>query len=223
MHPPAPKRVLKLILVDDHPIVRAGMRALLAREPDMAILAEANDGLQAVALARDLNPDLVVMDFSLPGLNGAEATRKIRRARPTIKVLGISMHEDVPFASAMLDAGAAGFLLKRTAAEELARAVRMVSAGDTYVDSVIARQLLERQPRRKSLTDASKALALSERELEVARLLASGATMKEIAEQLGVSPRTLETYRARAMEKLGLKTRADLVRYAVGAGWLRMR
>ncbi len=214
--------MLKLILVDDHPIVRAGMSALLAEQPDITVLAEANDGLQAITQAQELNPDLVVMDFSLPGMNGADATREIRRVRPAVAVLGLSMHEDVPFARAMLDAGATGYLLKRSAVEELVRAVRVVGAGESYVDSLIARQLLERQPRRRPSTGAPKLVALSERETEVARLLAFGATMKEIAEQLGVSPRTLETYRARAMEKLGLKTRADLVRYAVGAGWLRM-
>ncbi len=213
--------MLKLILVDDHPIVRAGLIKLLAEEEDMTVLAEASDGHEAVELTRKLAPDLVVMDFSLPGLTGPEATREIRTVQPTTTVLGLSMHEDVPFARAMLDAGASGYLLKRCAIEELVRAVRLVGAGKTYVDPALAGHLLEQRPKRRPTTGVPKAVALSEREAEVARLLAFGATMKEIAEQLGVSPRTLETYRARAMDKLGLKTRADLVRYALAAGWLR--
>ncbi len=211
-----------MILVDDHPIVRAGMIKLLTEQPDIHVSAEASDGLEAVELSRTVEADLVVMDFSLPKLSGPEATREIRRAQPNVAVLGLSMHEDVPFVRAMLDAGAGGYLLKRSAVEELVRAVRLVASGKTYVDPAIAGTSFDPLSPPRVVAGAARAAGLSEREEEVARQLALGATMKEIAEQLGVSPRTLETYRARAMDKLGLKTRAELVRYALSAGWMRV-
>jgi DNA-binding NarL/FixJ family response regulator len=209
---------LKLILVDDHPILRAGLKALLGTQPDFSVVAEADTGAAAVELAERLNPDLLLMDVSLPGMSGAEATRLVKRARPHLPVLALSVHEEISFVRMLLDAGANGYALKRSACDELVRAVRTVTAGGAYVDPSISAQLLRSSVR--SNPGSSPGVTLSEREAEVVRLLAQGMTMKEVAQQLTLSPRTLETYRARAMEKLDLKTRADLVRYAFRSGWL---
>lgn len=211
---------LRLLLADDHPVLRAGLKALLSAEPDLEVSAEAPNGLEAVALVEAHALDLVVMDISLPGLNGADATRQIRKLRPGLPVLALSVHEEIPFVRMLLDAGASGYVLKRSACDELVRAVRRVAAGETYVDPAIAVHLLTAGQGRRSLGGVAATVGLSERETEVVRLLAQGLTMKEMAQQLSLSPRTLETYRARAMEKLNLKTRADLVRYAIRCGWL---
>ncbi|HKO51575.1 MAG TPA: response regulator transcription factor [Polyangiaceae bacterium] len=210
---------MSLLLVDDHPVLRAGLKAMLSAESDMTVIAEADSGSSAVDLALQLKPDLILMDVTLPGLNGAEATRKIKHSRPDSLVLAISVHEEVSFARMLLDAGANGYALKRSACDELVRAVRIVAAGDTYLDPSIAGHLL-RAPNRGRLPVRAATASLSEREAEVVRLLAEGLTMKEMAQQLSLSPRTLETYRARALEKLDLKTRAELVRYAIQCGWL---
>jgi DNA-binding NarL/FixJ family response regulator len=210
---------LRLLLADDHPVLRAGLKALLSAEPDFTVIAEAEDGARAVELASSMSPDLVVMDVSMPGLNGTEATRQLKRSRPELAVLALSVHEEVSFARMQLDAGANGYALKRSACNELVRAVRTVASGQSYVDPSITVQLL-RLTQRRSASSAGSAVGLSEREAEVVRLLAEGLTMKEMAQQLSLSPRTLETYRARALEKLDLKTRAELVRYAIRCGWL---
>lgn len=213
-------RVLRLILVDDHPVLRAGLKALLSAEPDFTVVAEADDGATAVQLAAELRPDLILMDVSLPGLNGAEATRQVKQHTPELAVLALSVHEEASYIRMLLDAGAGGYVLKRSACDELVRAVRIVATGGSYVDPSVAGQLLRAGQRRNSPVGMPATIGLSEREAEVVRLLAQGLTMKEMAAQLSLSPRTLETYRSRAMEKLGLKTRADLVRYAIRCGWL---
>ncbi len=207
---------IRLLLVDDHPVLRAGVIAVLSAETDFHVVGEASDGATGIALALELNPSVVVMDVSLPGLGGAEATRRLTRERPDIAVLAYSVHEEVQFARSLLDAGARGYALKRGSSEELLRAIRIVAAGDTYVDPTLAGKLLPARARRPT----SAAGGLSEREEEVLRFIAQGLTIREIAERLGLSPRTLETYRARAMDKLTLKTRADLIRHALNQGWL---
>jgi len=212
--------VLRLLLVDDHPVLRAGVKALLSAEPDLTVLAEADDGASAVELASSLKPDLVLMDVSLPRMTGADATRVIKREQPSLAVLALSVHEEISFVRLLLDAGASGYALKRSACDELVRAVRIVARGGYYADPSIAARLLRGNQRRLSPTGTLMVNGLSEREAEVVRLLAEGLTMKEMAERLSLSPRTLETYRARAMEKLNLRTRAQLVRYAIDRGWL---
>lgn len=210
---------LRLVLADDHPVLRAGLKVLLSAEPDFSVVAEADDGEGALVLAEKVRPDLILMDVSMPGMNGTEATRQIKKTHPELAVLALSVHEEVSFARTLLDAGANGYALKRSACDELVRAVRVVAAGGTYVDPAIAGQLLRTGARRHANGNRDS-VALSDRETEVVRLLAQGLTMKEMAQQLSLSPRTLETYRARALEKLDLKTRAELVRYAIRCGWL---
>jgi DNA-binding NarL/FixJ family response regulator len=207
-----------IVLADDHPLLRSGVKALLQLEPDLEVVAETDDGDGAVALATELQPDVIVMDVSLPGIGGIEATRRIRAASTKPRVLALSVHEDHAVAQAMRDAGAAGYALKRCAGDELVRAVRTVAAGATYIDPSLTDVFGDGLARGRR--SESTSVHLSEREGEVLRLIVRGHTSKEMAESLGISPRTLETYRARAMSKLGLRTRAELVRYAMHCGWL---
>lgn len=212
--------LVRLLLVDDHPLLRAGVKALLEAQADLTVVGEADDGLTAVRLARELEPDVVVMDLSLPELGGAEATKQILADTPTLRVLVLSAHEELGSARTLMSAGASGYALKRSASDELVRAVRMVAEGGTYVDPTLSSALLAGDPLRSSSSSPSS-VSLSDRESEVIRLIARGHTSKEMAEALGISPRTLETYKARAMSKLSLRTRAELIRYAMQVGWLR--
>lgn len=213
-------KTLRLLLVDDHPVLREGLKALLLAEPDLNVVAEADDGPSALMMIDEVRPDLVLMDVSLPGLSGADTTLAIKRSHPDVKVLALSVHEELAFARMLLDAGASGYALKRTACDELVRAVRLVASGEMYVDPLLAGQLLRTGQRKATPTIGIPSVGLSEREAEVVRLLAQGLTMKEMADRLSLSPRTLETYRSRAMDKLQLKNRADIVRYAIRRGWL---
>ena len=213
------EKSIQVMLVDDHPVLRAGVRSLLDAEADVDVIGEAVDGASAVQLALELMPDVVVMDVSLPGVGGAEATKQMLAKQPKLKVLALSAHEEAAFARSLLDAGAAGYALKRSACDELVRALRVVAGGGTYLDPAIAGPLVGTQRQRPQI--GVPTASLSEREVEVIRLVAQGHTSKEMANSLGLSPRTLETYKARAMAKLNLRTRADLIRYALRSGWLR--
>jgi DNA-binding NarL/FixJ family response regulator len=216
---PSDRQAIHILLVDDHPVLRAGIRALLLHEPDFDVIGEAGDGRTAVEMASALHPHVVVMDVSIPKLGGAEATKQMVGNTPAPKVLALSAHEEPALARMMLDAGASGYTLKRSAVGELVRAVRLVAAGGSYVDPAIAGHLAPRRGRAQS--DTFPTASLSEREVEVIRLVANGYTSKEVASSLGLSHRTLETYKARAMAKLNLRNRADLIRYAMRSGWLR--
>jgi DNA-binding NarL/FixJ family response regulator len=210
---------LRVFLADDHPVVRGGLRGLLDAQPDMEVVGEAADGAAAVRDAPAVRPDVVVMDVSMPGLGGAEATEQLRRKSPETRVLALTAHEDRGYLQLLLKAGARGYVLKRTAADELVRAVRAVAAGETYIDPAVSGHLVP------GLTGSAPGAApagadLSDREAEVLRLIARGDAVKQVAARLDVGVRTVETYKSRAMEKLGLKTRADVVRYAAHRGWL---
>ena len=209
---------LRLLLVDDHAVVREGLRALLATDPRFEIVGEASEGEGAVAAATTLQPDLVVMDVSLPGINGVQATRQLKSQLPDTRVVALTVHEEGGYLRSLLDAGASGYVLKRSAASELLRALHVVGDGGTYLDPSLAGQLVGKLVR--NAPHAGPAPLLSERESEVVRLVARGYSNKEIASQLSVSVKTVETYRYRAVEKLGLRNRADLVRYAIEQGWL---
>lgn len=206
---------LRIVLADDHEVVRTGLRALIDSSPGMRVVGEARDGAEAVARARELSPDVVVIDVSMPVLDGAGATERIARECPEVRVLALTMHEDRAHLTRLLQAGAAGYVLKRAAADELVRAIRTVAGGGTYVDPVLAGSLLRGARPARSTPET-----LSEREEEVLRRIAWGESNKEIARQLGISVKTVETYKARVSEKLGLRSRTDMVRYALQQGWL---
>lgn len=210
---------LRILLADDHAVFREGLKALIATQADMNIIEEASDGLTAWRRAVELRPDLVIMDVTMPGLGGAEATRMIRRDCPGTRVLALTVHEVAGYLRQLLEAGASGYLIKRVAFEELVRAIRVVAGGGTYLDPNMSDQvvgnLIGNSPQHPNAERE-----LTSREFEVAQLLTRGHINREIAEQILVSVKTVETYKARIMEKLNLRSRADLVRYAIRQGWL---
>jgi DNA-binding NarL/FixJ family response regulator len=212
---------LSIFLVDDHAVVREGLKALVNAQPGMEVCGEAGDGRSALQLIQELRPDVVVMDVSLPEMSGAQATERLKQLRPEVKVLALTVHEDRGYLRQLLEAGARGYVLKRAAAEELIHAIRTVAAGGTYLDPAIAGKVLGgfvRSPPGKGVAEGSD---LSDREAEVLRLIAAGYSNKEVSARLTLSVKTVETYKARSMEKLGLHSRADVVRYALQRGWLQ--
>jgi two-component system response regulator NreC len=214
-------RKIRLLIADDHPVVRAGLRTLLSAQQDMTIVGEAENGALAVERALELRPDVVVMDISMVGMTGLEATREIKKHAPEIKVLVLTIHDDEEYLRQMLAAGATGYLLKETADTELAVAIRAVYRGDIFIYPALTRVLLGntiQAEQQSNLSEAELYELLSPREKEILRLLALGDTNREIALRLFLSIRTVETYRARIMEKLGLKSRGELVRYALRKG-----
>lgn len=212
--------MLRVLLADDHPVVRHGLKVLIDSEADMTVVGEATDGSDAVTAAAELSPDVVVMDLSMPKVGGAEATERIRSSSPDVKVLGLTAHEDPGYVQLLLEAGASGFVLKRAAAEDLVRAIRAVARGGMYVDPALTKQVVSGRSASPG-PGSVRSPQLSTREAEVLRHIAQGASIKETAAALDLGPRTIETYRARGMEKLGLKGRADLIRYAMQRGWLK--
>jgi DNA-binding NarL/FixJ family response regulator len=211
--------VIRIVLADDHNVVRAGLKALIDSQPTMEVVGEAGDGVEVLAQADAVRPDLVVMDLSMPRLNGLEATQQLRARFPELHVLVLSVHEDATYLRRALEAGATGYVLKRAAADSLIGAIREVSEGRVYLDPALAATLAQ-SVLGVGRAGAAATIALSEREAAVLRLIAQGYSNKEIAAQLDLSVKTVETYKARAMEKLALANRVDIVRYAADQGWL---
>jgi len=212
---------IRVLLVDDHMIVRIGLKALINAEPDMEVIGEADNGAEGVAAALALAPDVVVMDISMPAMDGLEATRRIRQERPTVQVLILTVHAHEKYLFPVLKAGAAGYVLKSTVDTELLDAIRTVARGGAFLYPSATRMLLEdyiSQINSGVTPDAYE--NLSEREREVLKLLALGYTAAQIGEKLALSPKTVETYRVRIMEKLNLSSRPDLVQYALKRGLL---
>jgi two-component system, NarL family, response regulator NreC len=210
---------VRILLVDDHAVVREGIKRLIDTQADIELVGEASDGREALQKAGELRPDIVMMDVSMPHLNGIEATRQMKALAPSTKILALTVHEDEAYVREFLRAGATGYLLKRASTEELVRAVRAIAGGDVYIDPRVAQTLVNTIMQRES-PRAARPLDLSEREAEVMRLIALGYANKEIAAQLALSVKTVETYKARSMEKMGLKSRVDIVRLAADRGWL---
>lgn len=209
---------IRILLADDHKITRQGLRSLLEKQQDMEVVAEAENGRIAVRLAAEMAPDVVIMDVTMPDLNGVEATRQIVETSPDIKVIALSMHSDATFVTEMLKSGAAGYLLKDCAFEELARAIRTVINDKTYLSPSISGVVVEDYIHRISKTEFSGFDVLTDREREVLQLIAEGSSTKQIAIKLHISIKTVETHRRQIMSKLGIHTIAELTKYAIRKG-----
>ncbi len=210
---------IKILLADDHKITRQGLRAMLEKQADIKVVAEAEDGREAVSLARELHPDVVIMDVSMPDMNGMAATRQILGESKKIKVIALSMHSDTLFISEMLKSGASGYLLKDCAFEELREAIRTVMAGNIYLSPAISDVVVDDYLYRLSKTSSSDSgEVLTDRELEVLQLMAEGKSTKQIALGLYISVKTVETHRRQIMNKLNLHTVAELTKYAIRKG-----
>jgi DNA-binding NarL/FixJ family response regulator len=208
---------VKILIADDHAIMRDGLRAILAREPDLEVVGQAVDGREAVEKALSLAPDIVLMDITMPGLNGLEATRRIRDARASVRVIGLSMHADPSYVRAMFAAGADAYLLKNSASEELLLAVRAVAERRSYVSPGVAERMGDGAGEAQARGGRSPG-ELSARQREVLQLLAEGKTSKEVAVQMDIAVSTVETYRRQIMERLDLHTVAELTKFAVRHG-----
>jgi DNA-binding NarL/FixJ family response regulator len=214
---------IRVILADDHAVVREGTRQLLERESDLEVVGEAADGLEAVDLARRLHPDVAIIDIAMPGMNGIEATRQIKSMLPATAVLVLSAYDDDQYIFALLEAGAAGYLLKNVHGRELIEAVRAVHGGESVLHPRVARKVLDRftpgtgKPRPPTL-----AAQLSEREMEVLRLAARGLSNKDIAQELVLSVRTVQAHLGNIFNKMGVGSRTEAVIYGLKAGWLTL-
>lgn len=209
---------MRILLADDHQILREGLKGLLARQPDMQVVGEAADGRTTVRMASELAPDVVVMDIGMPGLNGVEATRQIAAHHPGVRVIALSMHSDRRYVTEMLRAGAAGYLVKDSAFEELAQAVNAVAAGKVYLSPSVADAVVDHHVRGGGGGEPSVFAVLTPREREVLQLLAEGQATKQVAASLDVSVKTVETHRRQIMEKLDLHSVAELTKYAIREG-----
>jgi DNA-binding NarL/FixJ family response regulator len=213
-------RPLRILLADDHATVRHGLKLLIDGEADMKVVSEADDGAAAVRQALELKPDVVVMDISMPGMNGLAATRALREAQPDACIVTLTRHGDEAYLQELLRAGVSGYVLKRSAPTELLQAIRAVAAGGQYLDSTLTPRLTAGFIGRQAGHATSAVSKLTDREAEVLRLIASGYGNKEIAARLALSVKTIEAHKANAMRKLDLRGRIDIVKYAVLQGWL---
>jgi DNA-binding NarL/FixJ family response regulator len=209
---------IRVLLADDHALLREGIRALLSRENDLEVIGEAADGREAVTRCRTLRPDVVLMDIAMPGLGGLEAALEIRKESPDTKILVLTQYEDREYVTRFLKAGAAGYVLKKAAGAELASAIRSVFKGGLVLDPQVAREALrEPEPAPGGGTEDLYE-ALTDREKQVLRIVAEGKSNKEVAELLGISVKTAMSHREHVMEKLGLHSRTDLIRFALKKG-----
>jgi two-component system response regulator NreC len=210
----------RILLADDHSVLRAGLKMLLNAQDDMVVVGEATNGQEALAAVQRYAPDVLLLDLTMPQTDGFEVLRQLRRERPNVRVLILTMHEEEGYLRRALEAGAAGYCPKSAADAELLAAIRAVMRGNVYIHPSHTKILLDKMLPTANQTSTASA-ELSERESAVLKLVALGHTNQEIAEQLALSVKTVESYRARGMEKLGLTSRAALVRYALQRGWMK--
>lgn len=211
-------KTVRVLIADDHEVVRRGLKDVLDQATGIEVVGEAADGREAFRMACRLTPDVVVLDISMPDGDGVTTAERIREKCPEVSVIALTMHDDRANLARMLEAGAAGYVLKRAGADELLRAIRTVTEGRTYVDPVLAGLVLRRRSGEVEVSGDPR--VLSDREEQVLREVAWGHGNTAIGRKLGISPRTVETYRGRIREKLGLEDRSDFVRYALRHGWL---
>ena len=218
--PDTSKRI-SVLLADDHVTVRHGLKLLIDSQPDMKVVSEASDGDAAIESAQALRPDVVVMDISMPGTNGLVASRKLKELQPNCAIVTLTRHGDDAYLQELLRAGVSGYVLKQSAPSELLQAIRAVAAGGQYLDSSLTARVTAGFIGREGKKVAKSSAALTDRESDVLRLIASGYSNKEIAARLDLSVKTIEAHKANAMRKLGLNGRIDIVKYAVLQGWLQ--
>ena len=211
---------IRILIADDHGVIRAGLRALLEDVPDITVVGEASDGVEALAKAVELKPDILLMDLSMPNMGGIEATRQLSQSEPKVRVLILTVHEDESLLKEVIRVGAAGYIIKRAAQEDLIHAIRVVSRGDLYIHPAMTRALFNDAAVPPKVSEIE---TLTLREIEVLQLLAKGYTNRQIAEHLNLSPRTVEGHRANVSGKLGLHSRVELVEYAEKHGLLKVR
>jgi two-component system response regulator NreC len=211
---------IRLVVADDHAILRTGLRMLINAQPDMEVVGEAEDGIEAVQAVQKVNPDVVILDVTMPRSGGLDAIKHIAARNRSTRVLLLTMHEEPAYLRTALAAGASGYVLKKSVDADLLSAIRAVSKGRTYVDSELAEILVRDAFSKDDIAGSAANSVLSDRELQVLKLVAEGFSSREIAEQIYISTKTVETYRARFAEKLGLKSRAQIVRYALNLGLL---
>jgi DNA-binding NarL/FixJ family response regulator len=212
-------RKLRVLLADDHETVREGLKLIIGAQSDMEIIGEVGDGYAAIEQAEKLRPDVVVMDVSMPRLNGLKASQKLHECCPAVRILALTRHKDDGYLQQLLRAGASGYVLKQSSSVELLHAIRAVANGGKYLDPAVAGKVMGKFSDQPILSRESKG-GLTDRETEVLRLIAWGYSNKEIASRLDLSVKTVEVHKANAMKKLGMQGRIDIVRYSVLQGWL---
>lgn len=213
------EKLVRVLIVDDHDIVRAGIRMLLNAQPDMEVIGEASNGKEAIEMAGSMEPDVILMDISMPDTTGIQATRTIKQSNSQVEIVGLTMHAEDRYFFQLLQAGASGYVIKGAAPQQLLDAVRAASRGEAYIHPTLQRRLIGDYVSKVEGSDPESMLAdLTKRELEVLRLIVDGLTSREIAESLVISSNTVERHRQNIMAKLGLHNRAELVRYAISKG-----
>jgi two-component system, NarL family, response regulator NreC len=209
---------VRVLIADDHAVLREGVALLIDREADMCVVGQASGGREALKLARQLNPDVAVIDLSMPDMNGVQASEQLLASCPQVRVIALTRHADAAYLHRMLGVGAKGYVLKRTAAEDLVKAIRMVARGSTFIDAELRDRFHDDLLGRPK--QPTGGVALTGRETDVLRLVAWGYSNAEIARRLNISVKTAEFYRACAVDKLNLRGRSEIVRYALGQGWM---
>jgi len=210
---------LKILLAEDHRILREGLKRLIDEQPNMEVVGEADNGITAWQKAKELAPDIVLMDITMPRMNGAEATIKIREVCPNVKVVALTGHRASGYLNEVLKAGAAGFVLKQAAVDELIDAIQTVAKGGSYIDRTSRETMAHSHLDKRVYKGESQGKPLSQREVQVLSLVANGYTNKEIANELSISVKTVENHKTNSMQKLDLKSRAEIVEYARFRGW----
>ncbi|HEX9961435.1 MAG TPA: response regulator transcription factor [Pyrinomonadaceae bacterium] len=212
---------LRIILAEDHETVREGLKLIVNSQSDMEVVGEAGNGSAAIKLARELSPDVVVMDISMPELNGLKATKKLKQVCPNVKVLTLTRHTDDAYLQQLIQAGASGYVLKQSAPTELIRAIHAIIKGNSYLDPALTNKVMGGYAGRSASLRGAKKGELTDRESEVLRMIAWGYSNKEIGVRMNISVKTVEAHKANAMQKLDMRSRIDIVRYAILQGWLQ--